>query len=125
MRGRWRFGAFTGYYIGAARRGATLTARLLAFARKQPLKPEATDVNVLLREIEPLLRRTVRENIALALSLHQPRHASIDERVTDLLKHTQLLEQQHHYPSQLSGGQQQRVGHRTAALRVRAQGLQL
>ncbi|TMV13374.1 response regulator [Arenibacterium halophilum] len=53
--------------VDAARRGATLTARLLAFARKQPLKPEATDVNVLLREIEPLLRRTVRENIELSL----------------------------------------------------------
>ncbi|QDL91545.1 response regulator [Paroceanicella profunda] len=51
----------------AAIRGATLTSRLLAFARKQPLKPETTDINALLREIDPLLRRTIREDIDLEL----------------------------------------------------------
>jgi CheY-like chemotaxis protein/two-component sensor histidine kinase len=53
--------------MNAAMRGATLTSRLLAFARKQPLKPETTDINALLREIDPLLRRTVREDIDLEL----------------------------------------------------------
>ena len=47
----------------AAVRGATLTSRLLAFARKQPLDPKPTDANRLLRELDPLIRRTIRENI--------------------------------------------------------------
>lgn len=47
----------------AAVRGATLTSRLLAFARKQPLDPKLTDANRLLRELDPLIRRTIRENI--------------------------------------------------------------
>lgn len=51
----------------AAERGAMLTSRLLAFARKQPLQPERTDINALLREIDPLLRRTIREDIHLEL----------------------------------------------------------
>lgn len=47
----------------AAARGATLTSRLLSFARKQPLKPEPTDANALLRGFDPLIRRTMKQNI--------------------------------------------------------------
>jgi len=45
----------------AAMRGAELTRRLLAFARRQPLEPEAVDVNGLIRDLEPLLRRALGE----------------------------------------------------------------
>jgi len=49
-------------HIGdAATRGAELTRRLLAFARRQPLEPEAVDVNDLIRDLEPLLRRALGE----------------------------------------------------------------
>ncbi|QFT57240.1 Blue-light-activated protein [Sulfitobacter sp. THAF37] len=51
----------------AAARGATLTSRLLSFARKQPLQPEPTDVNVLLRGFDPMIRRTITENIDFEL----------------------------------------------------------
>ena len=44
---------------GAARRAATLTHRLLAFARRQPLDPRPTDVNRLVAGMEELIRRTV------------------------------------------------------------------
>ena len=63
-----------------------LNAAELAQARRK--------IGVIFQDFNLLSRRTVRDNIALALSLHQPRHTDIDERVTDLLKHTQLLEQQ-------------------------------
>ncbi len=53
--------------LDAATRGATLTSRLLAFARKQPLRPESTDFNALLQAINPLVRRTIREDIELRL----------------------------------------------------------
>ncbi|MCR8827377.1 response regulator [Pseudosulfitobacter koreensis] len=51
----------------AAIRGATLTSRLLSFARKQPLQPVPTDFNRLLREFDPMIRRTIKENISLEI----------------------------------------------------------
>jgi len=47
----------------AAQRGAELTSRLLAFARKQPLQPRLLDLNDLVAGTEALLRRTLGENI--------------------------------------------------------------
>jgi len=51
--------------IDAAQRGADLTHRLLAFARRQALDPQVMQVNTLLMDIEPLLRRTLAGNIDL------------------------------------------------------------
>ena len=48
-----------------ARRAATLTARLLAFSRRQPLAPKPLDVNALLAGIGDLLHRTLGETIAM------------------------------------------------------------
>ncbi|HUP92268.1 MAG TPA: ATP-binding protein [Solimonas sp.] len=50
---------------GAAQRGADLTNRLLAFARRQALEPRAVDTDQLLAGMEGLLRRTLREDIDL------------------------------------------------------------
>lgn len=47
----------------AGERAAALTHRLLAFARKQPLDPRQTQINDLLADFEPLLRRTLGEHI--------------------------------------------------------------
>jgi PAS domain S-box-containing protein len=55
--------------LAAARRGERLTAQLLAFARRQPLQPQACDLNVLIRECEPLLKRATGESISLVLRL--------------------------------------------------------
>ncbi|WP_428660207.1 PAS domain S-box protein [Reyranella sp.] len=55
--------------IGAANRAASLTHRLLAFARRQPLDPKAVDVNQLIRGMEELLRRTLGEAIRLSVHL--------------------------------------------------------
>jgi PAS domain S-box-containing protein len=49
----------------AARRGAELTSRLLAYARKQPLEPVPTNVANLLTGMDPLLRRTLGENVEI------------------------------------------------------------
>lgn len=51
----------------AAERGANLTSRLLSFARLQPLAPVNLDVAGLLTGIEALIRRTISENIAIAI----------------------------------------------------------
>jgi PAS domain S-box-containing protein len=49
----------------AAERGAGLTRQLLAFARKQPLQPEETDINALMIEAASLLRPTLGEQIEI------------------------------------------------------------
>jgi signal transduction histidine kinase len=49
----------------AATRGAEMTQRLLAFARKQPLQPYSTDVNTLLVDATKLLRQTLGEQIEI------------------------------------------------------------
>jgi NO-binding membrane sensor protein with MHYT domain/nitrogen-specific signal transduction histidine kinase/ActR/RegA family two-component response regulator len=53
----------------AARRGQRLTAQLLAFARQQPLQPEARELNELIRRAEPLLRRAMSEKVTLKVQL--------------------------------------------------------
>ncbi len=55
--------------MSAAETGADLTQRLLAFARKQPLNPKATDINKLARQLKPLLTRTLGETVAVELAL--------------------------------------------------------
>ncbi|HEY2662521.1 MAG TPA: ATP-binding protein [Caulobacteraceae bacterium] len=53
----------------AAKRGAGLTGSLLSFARKQSLHPEPIDLNALILEFAPLLRRAVGESVRLELDL--------------------------------------------------------
>jgi signal transduction histidine kinase len=53
----------------AAERGAALTRQLLAFSRRQDLKPRVLDLNALLRSLEPLLRRLLKRDVRLELQL--------------------------------------------------------
>jgi PAS domain S-box-containing protein len=53
----------------AADRGAELTRRLVAFARKQPLQPRATDINALVVDSTKLLRPTLGEHVQIEAAL--------------------------------------------------------
>lgn len=57
--------------LSAARRGERLTHQLLAFSRRQTLRPEPVDLNALIRESEPLLRRAVGEAVEFKLTLRR------------------------------------------------------
>jgi len=48
-----------------AQRAASLTQRLLAFSRQQPLDPKPTDINRLVTGMSDLLRRSIDERIAI------------------------------------------------------------
>jgi signal transduction histidine kinase/ActR/RegA family two-component response regulator len=51
--------------LEGAQRAATLTGRLLAFSRLQPLAPQPVDINRLVLNSSELLRRTLGESIAI------------------------------------------------------------
>ena len=55
--------------LEASLKGADLTRRLLAFARRQPLQPERIEVNALVEGMARLLARTLGESIEVSLSL--------------------------------------------------------
>ena len=51
----------------SAERAAALTARLLAFSRRQSLDSKPTDINALVVSLHDLLRRTLHENISFRI----------------------------------------------------------
>lgn len=54
---------------GAAGRSADLTRQLLAFSRRQVLKPRVVDLNRMIRRLENLLQRLIGETISIDLEL--------------------------------------------------------
>ena len=63
-----QLGVMAQVVMEAAQRGAELTQRLLAFARKQALVPQAVDVNQLVAGMSAMLRRTLGEHIRIAFA---------------------------------------------------------
>ncbi len=63
----------------AADRGARLTQQLLAFARRQPLAPQPTNVARLVRDLADLLRHSLGERVTMELAIaDDPWNAKID-----------------------------------------------
>ena len=54
----------------AAERGATLTRRLLAFARLQPLTPSAVEIDAFIRDLADLIEYSVGQSVAVELDLN-------------------------------------------------------
>ena len=61
-----------------AQRGATLTAQLLAFARRQVMEPRVITLSGLVGEIEKLLRRLLGEDLELATMCEATGHVRVD-----------------------------------------------
>ena len=55
--------------IDAAQKGSDLTRQLLAFARKQPLAPQDVEVNALVKNMGPLVSRTIGEMVELKVEM--------------------------------------------------------
>ena len=66
--------------LWSAQRGAELTHRLLAFARRQPLSPTVADLNVVVRGISDLFRRTLGSTIEIRETLAASVHAVVVDR---------------------------------------------
>ena len=65
--------------VRAGESASRLTHQLLAFARREVLRPESLDVTTVVRDLEPLLRRTLGEHIEFTTSLsHAACRALVD-----------------------------------------------
>ncbi len=66
-----RFGRLLDGAMEGARRGATLTQRLLAFARKQELQTQATDLRALVEDMRDLISRSVGPLVRIEIETDQ------------------------------------------------------
>jgi PAS domain S-box-containing protein len=65
-----RLQGFAGQVLEAAARASGLTRSILAFSRKQILKPEPVDLNTVIARVEKFLARLIGEDIVLKAVLH-------------------------------------------------------
>ncbi|WP_258910022.1 response regulator [Pseudomonas putida] len=71
--------AYADAALSSAMSAASLTHRLLAFARQQPLDTRPVDINERVRSLEELINRTIGERIVLQLELsREPTIALVD-----------------------------------------------
>lgn len=73
--------------IKAAQVTKDLTNQLLAFARKQPLSPKLIDLNQLLKSMESLIRRTLREDISIEMIFQE----NIESILVDPIQMQQII----------------------------------
>jgi PAS domain S-box-containing protein len=66
--------------VEAAERGSDLTQKLLAFGRRQSLKPERLKLKQIVEAMEPLLHRTLGEHIELRADLRDSALAALTDR---------------------------------------------
>jgi PAS domain S-box-containing protein len=71
--------------LRAGRRATELTHQLLAFGRREVVRPRVLDLNVVIREVEQLLLRTLGEHIQL--------HADLEPRLWPVLADPGQIEQ--------------------------------
>ena len=67
--------------IRGGRRAAALTEQLLAFGRKQPLRPTVLDLNAVVMDLEPLLLHTIGEDVHLKTQLGHDLYPVIADEV--------------------------------------------
>jgi PAS domain S-box-containing protein len=73
LRSEWSedspFTADLGQVVAAVDRAASVTARILAFSRKQPVRRKRLDLNTVIDEVEPMLSHVTREPVEIRLRL--------------------------------------------------------
>jgi PAS domain S-box-containing protein len=73
--------------VKASGMASTMTRHLLAFSRRQVLVPKVVRLNTIVTNMEPMLRRIIREDIALELELAK----DLDQTETDAAQMEQVL----------------------------------
>jgi len=73
------------------------------------LAPLRRKIGFIFQDFKLLLRKTVSQNVALALEVAGERPSIIRKKTRQVLRAVGLAKKEHAYPLQLSGGEQQRV----------------
>jgi len=76
-----RLRGYIGQIINASEKATDLTKKLLSFARKQEIKPEPIDINNIIKNSIGLLKRIIREDIELEVSLGQGQFIVLADKV--------------------------------------------
>jgi two-component system cell cycle sensor histidine kinase/response regulator CckA len=66
--------------VTAAQRATSLTRQLLAFSRKQTIKPVALSLNAVVETLEPMLRRLITANVSIRTSLDPDTYAVLADK---------------------------------------------
>jgi len=66
--------------VTAAQRATSLTRQLLAFSRKQTIKPVSLSLNGVVETLEPMLRRLISANVFIRTSLDPGTHAVLADK---------------------------------------------
>jgi two-component system, cell cycle sensor histidine kinase and response regulator CckA len=66
--------------VTAAQRATSLTRQLLAFSRKQTIKPVALSLNGVVESLEPMLRRLISANVSIRTSLDHRTHIVLADK---------------------------------------------
>jgi PAS domain S-box-containing protein len=56
--------------LAAGKKAEELTRKLLAFSRKQIIHPKITDINIVITDLDKMLRRLIREDIDIEMNLY-------------------------------------------------------
>jgi len=83
--------------------------RNIARLGPRAIPPLRRQIGVVFQDFKLLPRRTVEENVALALEVVGAPRREVRARVYSVLKQVGLQHRRHHHPLSLSGGEQQRV----------------
>jgi cell division transport system ATP-binding protein len=90
-----------GQIVVLGRNSARLGPRAIPLLRRR--------IGVVFQDFKLLPRRTIEENVALALEVVGTPRREVRARVFSVLKQVGLQHRRHHHPLSLSGGEQQRV----------------
>lgn len=88
----------------------TVNGQKLNELNAEQLRTIRSKIGMIFQHFNLLSSRTVFDNIALPLELHNTAKEEIDRKVNHLIELVGLTEHKDKYPRQLSGGQKQRVG---------------
>ncbi|HHU08194.1 MAG TPA: methionine ABC transporter ATP-binding protein [Clostridiaceae bacterium] len=81
----------------------------LALLSQKELRKTRQQIGMIFQHFNLFEQKTVKENIAYPLELHDKDKSAISKRVDELLGFVELTDKTNSYPSELSGGQKQRV----------------
>ena len=87
----------------SGKRGARLTAQMLAFSRDKEISPHPLDINTIIRESDGLIQRTVKSLVEVSYSLDEQLWPAIGDRVRNPKSPSSILREMRATRCRLAG----------------------